>query len=311
MTKLYYTKVGTLADQDGHPYNARGYPGDTTELQKQIDEDGQRSPMRVTQPNAKGVHLVTCGHRRKAAIDALRQDAKREVKRWRESNAPEAAAQVQHWTLQVERFNHYIVDVTDIRADDIEAIISDMDAGIINEPVNVVALGEAMMYRIDRLHWTFTRCAKSLGLSDHRAKLCLRAADPAQTAESVRKALRSGELSLNMFATKLSRLDRLTQDKVLNEASKRASESKRGHGIVNTETLKAVIEEITGENKPEEPPDAPVLGLLAMAREQITTALALRGQWSPLTEQMALYHLDEIAGLLHLAMQEGTREASA
>lgn len=306
MLRVHYRKVGTLIDQDGQPMNPRGYPGDTIELQESIARDGQRTPLTVTEPNADGVYIITRGHRRKAAIDALRANARRlvrettiEVDNAKErANADDVVKQLarslDQYKQDVERYSYYVVQSNGIDAGDIPAILKDMDAGIIHKEVDPVALGEAILYRMDKLNWTFRECCESLILSESKARACVRAADPKLTAESVRRALRTFEMSLSQFIKKMSKLDMQTQQRVMEAAETRAEQSKKGHGVVNAGIINAVMREITEEHTPPAAPDADVLPLLGTAKENIYLALNIQDQWSPATADAAFWHLEEI-----------------
>jgi hypothetical protein len=307
--KMFYKKVGVLVDAEGRPYNPRGLPGDTTELRGQIQKSGQRTPIAVTLPNDKGIHLVTRGHRRKAAIDALRTEARAQVRHWKQQaledpNNEEAMQHVAIWQGKVERWSHYLIEVHEIDPADLPSVLSDMDAGIIQKEVDPVSLGETMVYRMDHLGWSFMQCIESLGLTETRGKACIRAADPNQTSPSVQSALRTGEMSISMFLRKFSRMDRLTQERVMKEAEARAEGSKQGHGVVNASIINAVIEDLTGQAKMPTSPDQEVLVWLADATGLIRKALDIRTQWSGGTWATAMWKLEEIRAMVDAASNE-------
>lgn len=298
MIRLSYKSVGILQDSEGHLYSPRGETGDTTDLQEQLLEWGsQRTPIRVTKPSADGIHIVTRGHRRKVAIDALRKHFRDYAITLENQPSSEERNQLLKEALdECEHWSHYLVEITDIDPDDIDSVLADMDADLTQREVDPVSLGEAILYRMDHLGWDFNQCVRSLGLSGNKARACLRAADPQATVDSVRAALRSGELSLSQFMKKLAKLDRLTQEKIMGE-SKRRAESGKSHGTINTKILNSVIEDMV---EPVETPDPElnVLPLLAGARENIQLALEIRDKWSPVTEQGALWQLEEILRLI-------------
>jgi hypothetical protein len=302
--RLHYTKVGILTDDANHPLNPRGLPGETAELEEQIERDGQRTPISVTRPNTKGIHFVTRGHRRKRAIDNLRtqylkfaRDLQVQIDGMDEDTDPQYfnayIKNLDEAKARVERYSYYDVVIKDIDADDIDAALSDIDAGIIQEPVNPVALGEAMMYRMEVLGWTFQRCYESLGMREAKARACFRAADPQQTPESVRRALRTGELSLSLFIKKFSKMDIERQDKVMKLAADRA-EGKRAGGSITPNIVNAVISDLSGEAEMPAAPDDVVLPALGQARDLIYDALRLRSVWSEATQENAEWLLEEI-----------------
>jgi len=318
MQKIHYKKVGILTEQ-GHPCNARGYPGDTIELQQAIARDGQRTPLTVTEPNEDGVYILTRGHRRKAAIDALRAEARKKVREihdelaaWAEATdsnesdprVVECATRYQQAKDAVERYSYYAITTNGINPSDTLAILRDMDAGIINEPVNPVALGETIVYRMDKLGWTFHQCCESLQLNESKARACVRAADPELTAESVRRLLRTFEMSLFTFIKKMSRLDVQTQQKVVELSETRTTQTKRGHGVINAGIIDSVIAEISGESTPAPAPDVDVLPLLGTAKENIYLALNIQNQWSPATWEAAMWQLQEIILTVSNALKE-------
>ena len=57
-----------LRDEQGQYFNPRGEPGDTTDLQKTLREEGQIDPIVVAKPTPKGKYPVIHGHRRLAAL---------------------------------------------------------------------------------------------------------------------------------------------------------------------------------------------------------------------------------------------------
>ena len=318
MQELPYKKVGTLSDQEQYPFNPRGYPGDTTELQAQIAKDGQRTPLSVTEANSKGVHIVTRGHRRKAAIDALRAAAKKRVRDLytqlelladstssdhHDSVVVEVTRQWAEAKAEVERWSTYRVVVNGIDPANLTAVLHDMDAGIIQEPVNPVALGETMQYRMNKLGWGFRECYESLGLNESKARACVRAADPKLTAESVRSALRSGEMPLTLFIKKIGKLDVQTQARVMEAAALRA-EGKNAGGAINSGIINGVLAGIVGESVLPVAPDADVQPLLAQARDSIRMALDMQSVWSPTTADAAAWLLEEIAAVTNAALKE-------
>jgi hypothetical protein len=198
------------------------------------------------------------------------------------------------WTAakeDVKKYSSYHVMVSDNQPDDVTAILHDMDTGVIEKKVDPVALGETMIYRIGKLNWTFQQCCESLEMKESYAYAAMRAADPNKTAESVRRLLRTGEMSLSMFIKKISKLDILTQQKVVEASQTRADSSKRGHGVVNAGIINAVMTDML---EPPTAPDSDVLPLLGTARENIYLALNIKEQWSPATWEAASWQLEEI-----------------
>lgn len=323
MQEVRYKKVGVLTDATGFPYNPRGYPGDVTELMEEMRRDGQRTPISVTKPNDKGIYIITRGHRRKQAIDNLRAEARKMVRQYAEAledladstgsdHNDERVIETQKlWNAakaEVERWSVYLIGVNDIDPTDLRAVLSDMDAGIYNKPVDPIAYGETILYRMDKLGWTFQQCYESLSLGEQKARACVRAADPEQTAESVRSALRTGAMSLTMFIKRISKLDKQTQERVM-KASEQKAEGKNASGVVTSNIISSVLDDLTGEKEMPAAPDADVLPLLAQARDNLYAALKLRAQWSEPTKESASWILEEMMILVGSEFKEQEREA--
>ena len=321
--RLHYKKVGTLKDATGWPFNPRGLPGDVSELQEQIAEHGQRTAISVTQPNERGVHIVTRGHRRKQAIDNLRAEARKKVREYAvilenladstssDHNDNDVIKMTELWNEakdEVERWSYYDVTLRDIEPGNLIEVLADMDAGIIQEPVNPIAYGETILYRMDKLGWTLKQCYDSLGLSEQKARACVRAADPNQTAEAVRTALRTGDMSLTMFIKRVSKMDMVSQQRMMKVAAERA-EGKNASGVLTPSIINAVIADMTGEAEMPEAPDSAVLPLIAEAKDKLYMALGLRRVWSVSTTESASWLLEEILLLIGNEFKEQERGA--
>lgn len=321
--RIHYKKVGVLADDEGFPYNPRGLPGDVSELEEEIEKDGQRTPLSVTEANAKGIHITTRGHRRKKAIDNLRAKYRKLVREYAvileeladstssDHHNAEVIKMTELWNAakaKVELYSYYNISVNGIDPTDLLAVLRDMDAGVSNKPVDPIAYGETMLYRMDKLGWTFQQCYESLSLNEAKARACVRAADPKQTAESVRTALRTGEMSLTQFVKKISRLDMATQARVMDAAAKRA-EGKNASGVISPNIINAVIADLSGEVEQPGAPDADVLPLLAQARDNLYAALKLRNVWSEPTRESASWLLEEMIVIIQGEFKEQERGA--
>lgn len=301
---IHYTKIILARRPDGSLYNARGETGDTTDLQKQLLENGQRSPIIVSKPNFEGEVRITQGHRRERAITALRNLTK---KGWSEAVRKNDSEGIEIYKAEFDRWSYLWCETNGIDFADVRNLLIDMDAGTVQKDINPVSLGYAIRQRIEMDGFTLAECAESFqfSLDDCQAMINLTSG---RTAKSVLDAVRSGTMTLGTYKRKFQRMGELTQERVLRAAQEAVEGNPRSHGVISQGTVTNAIKSLAPKQEAMFP-DVEVVPNMANAYRAIEAAFAIREEWSLQTEEMVEYWQEKILSLIDVQNRELKRAA--
>lgn len=300
MERIHYRDLVIGRRPDGSVYNARGEITDTTGLQARLVEQGQRTPIVVSEPGADGKRVLTQGHRRERAFAGLREAA---TKEWRDAIKRGDNDAAESWKEEADRWSYFWYVSSGVAFDDTQALIIDMDAGTVQQSVDPWHMGHAIRRRIQDDGFTIQQASELLGVSLEDAQAMLTLTLPS-TAESVQAAVRSGTITLGTYKRKLLRMPTELQAEVMETATQRVEGNKRSHGVVSQAMVTDVIKSLAGRQQVPMFPDLEVVPRFAAAHEALYLAFDARADWTPQTEEMAEHWIGKILELIDRQTRE-------
>lgn len=252
-------KLITLRDSSGALLNPRGEPGDTTDLQKTLAEEGQVDPIVVGPIDAKGNYPVIHGHRRLAALAAIKAK-----------------------TAKI--FVDEQIDITN--EDKLRRL---MLATTTSVRVKPSARGQyilnCMMRAVDP--WPIEKAAAIIGVDPSEAKLYVRLAELLVTEPNFVQRVDEGDIAWTVFRNRLAKAPRAVREQVTQiEKPTRDAVEKVVRAATKPEANENQAQEFRGEE---------VISGLNQAKRAIQRALeALPGASPSVAERIDMI-LDEIA----------------
>lgn len=252
-------KLKTLRDSSGALLNPRGEPGDTTDLQTTLATEGQIDPIVVGPADEKGNYPIIHGHRRVAALLAIKAK-----------------------TAKV-----FVDEQIDLSNED--ALRRKMLATTTSIRVKPSARGQymlnCMMREVDP--WPIEKAAAIIGVEPSEAKLYVRLAELAKTEPNFVQRVDEGEIAWTVFRNRLAKAPATVRDQV-------AKLEKPTREAVETVVRKATKPQESNEQLPGLRGEDVIAGL-NQARRAIQRALEVLLTAHPATAERIDMLLDEIA----------------